>query len=54
MNVFLDTSTLFKLYHREEGSSELDAFLDEHEIDHFYISEIALVVLEGLKTTLPS
>ena len=43
MNVFLDTSTLFKLYHREEGSSELDAFLDEHEIDHFYISEIALV-----------
>ncbi|MGB3849546.1 MAG: type II toxin-antitoxin system VapC family toxin [Tunicatimonas sp.] len=43
MNVFLDTSTLFKLYHHEEGSAELDAFLDEYEIDHFYISEIALV-----------
>lgn len=43
MNVFLDTSTLFKLYHREEESAELDILLDEHQIDHFYISEIALV-----------
>ena len=43
MNVFLDTSSLFKLYHREVGSEDLDDFLDDYEIDHFYISEITLI-----------
>ena len=43
MNVFLDTSTLFKLYHREEGTEELVTFLANHEVARLYISEITSV-----------
>ena len=43
MNIFLDTSILFKLYHQEKGSQEVDAFLSSHEIEHLYISEVTLV-----------
>ncbi len=41
MNVFLDTSILFKLYHEEEGTEEIDKFFEEEEIEQVYLSEIA-------------
>ena len=43
MNVFLDTSVLFKLYHEEEGTYETDQFFEREEIEQIYISEIAEV-----------
>ncbi|MEO8211472.1 MAG: type II toxin-antitoxin system VapC family toxin [bacterium] len=43
MNVFLDTNALVKLYHNEKGADALDNFLNEHEIFHISISEIAIV-----------
>lgn len=43
MNVFLDTSILFKLYHEEEGTEEIDQFLEKEEVERIYISEIAEV-----------
>ncbi len=43
MNAFLDTSALFKLYHREPGTEELDALLKSHAVKQLYISEIAIV-----------
>ncbi len=42
MNVFLDTSALFKLYHREPGTEELDTLLKSHPVRHLYISEVAI------------
>ncbi len=43
MNVFLDTSALFKLYHREPGTNELDTLLKSKTATHLYISEVAVV-----------
>ncbi|MEK6480849.1 type II toxin-antitoxin system VapC family toxin [Catalinimonas sp. 4WD22] len=43
MNLFLDTSTLFKLYHEEEGTKEIDQFIESNDVDHFYVSEITKV-----------
>jgi uncharacterized protein len=43
MNIFLDTSILFKLYHEEEGTDEIDQFFEEQEIEQVFISEIAEV-----------
>lgn len=40
MNLFFDTSALFKLYHKEEGTDELMELLKENSINAFYISEI--------------
>lgn len=40
MNLFLDTSTLVKLYHEEEGTHEIDNFIKTHKVENFYISEI--------------
>lgn len=33
MNVFLDTSTLFKLYHREADSARVEAVLIDFKIE---------------------
>lgn len=41
MNIFLDTSTLFKLYHEESGTEELDKFFASHTIEKVYLSELA-------------
>ena len=43
MNIFIDTSTLFKLYHEEEGTKAIDQYLEKHTIERFYISEITKV-----------
>jgi len=40
MNLFFDTSSLFKLYHQEEGTKELVDFFKSNQIDSIYLSEI--------------
>jgi uncharacterized protein len=40
MNLFFDTSSLFKLYHQEEGTRELIDFFRSNKIDAIYLSEI--------------
>lgn len=40
MKLFFDTSSLFKLYHKEEGTKELIDFFNSNQIDAIYISEI--------------
>jgi uncharacterized protein len=42
MKVFLDTSSLVKLYHQEEGTDELLAFLAKG-VDEVWLSELAMV-----------
>ncbi len=43
MTVFFDTSSLFKLYHREEGSEELMTFFRSNTITEIQLAEIAEV-----------
>lgn len=43
MNIFLDTSTLFKLYHEEEGTAEIDAILAGQKVEKIFIAEITAI-----------
>ena len=43
MNVFFDTSSLFKLYHRESGTEELMRLFDDVGIEVIYLAEITKV-----------
>ena len=43
MNIFLDTSSLFKLYHREKGTVELENLFSIHRIEGIYLAEIAKI-----------
>ena len=43
MRLFLDTSLLVKLYYEEEGTAELDEFLNANVIEAIYLSEISKV-----------
>lgn len=43
MKVFLDTSSLIKLYYKEEGTSKLDELFIENVITEIYISEITKI-----------
>lgn len=43
MNLFFDTSSLFKLYHLEVGSKEIINFFNSTQIDSIYISEITSI-----------
>ena len=43
MNVFFDTSSLFKLYHRESGTEELMSLFNEVGIEVIYLAEITKV-----------
>ena len=43
MKIFLDTSSLIKLYHTEKGTAELDKLLDENLIQEIYLSEISKI-----------
>ena len=43
MKIFLDTSSLFKLYHQEEGTEELEATFTKVKITHIFLSEISKV-----------
>lgn len=43
MKIFLDTSSLFKLYHFEDGTKELMHFFKTHTIEIIYIAEITKI-----------
>jgi len=43
MKIYLDTSSLFKLYHEEEGTQELEVFFSKVKISHIYLSELTKV-----------
>lgn len=43
MKIFLDTSSLFKLYHQEEGTLELEKVFSTEHITHVFPSEITKV-----------
>ena len=43
MKIFLDTSSLIKLYHDEQGTKNLDSILDNFEISEIFLSELAKV-----------
>ena len=41
MKIYLDTSSLFKLYHNEAGTAILDSFFIDNKITTVYLSELA-------------
>jgi predicted nucleic acid-binding protein len=43
MNIFLDTSSLFKLYHIEPGSEDLDNFFTSNQVQCILMSEITVI-----------
>jgi uncharacterized protein len=47
MNIFLDTSTLIKLYFFEEGTLSLETFLSDNDINFIFLSEIAKLEFES-------
>lgn len=40
MNIFLDTSSLFKLYHKELGTQELMDFFNNNTIEVIFLAEL--------------
>lgn len=43
MNLFFDTSSLFKLYHQEDGTEELMDFFSSNQIESIYLSDISRI-----------
>ncbi|MDP3913657.1 MAG: type II toxin-antitoxin system VapC family toxin [Bacteroidota bacterium] len=43
MKIFLDTSSLIKLYHTEPGTDDLDRLLDENSVEEIFLAEIAKI-----------
>jgi len=43
MKIFLDTSTLFKLYHKETGTEEIERIFSSARISHVFLSEISKI-----------
>jgi len=43
MKLYLDTSSLFKLYHSEPGSEDMDRIFSDNEITGIFLSEITNV-----------
>ena len=43
MKIFLDTSSLIKLYHFESGTDYLDQIFEEYIISEIFLSDIAKV-----------
>lgn len=43
MKIFLDTLSLFKLYHQESGTEELENVFINTKITHIYLSELSKV-----------
>lgn len=43
MKIFLDTSSLIKLYHTELGTDDLDKLLDENSVEEIFLAEIAKI-----------
>jgi predicted nucleic acid-binding protein len=40
MKIFLDTSSLFKLYHKESGTNELMDFFNKNTIEGIFLAEL--------------
>lgn len=43
MKIFLDTSSLIKLYHNEIGTDLMDKIFDDYVIDEIFLSDIAKI-----------
>lgn len=43
MKVYLDTSSLIKLYHTELGTDELDKVIEDNKIQEIFLSDIAKI-----------
>jgi predicted nucleic acid-binding protein len=43
MKIFLDTSTLFKLYHREVDTEDLERLFTTEKITNIFLSEISKI-----------
>lgn len=43
MKIFLDTSALIKLYHKEIGTADVELIISENDITEIFLSEIAKV-----------
>jgi len=43
MKIFLDTSSLIKLYHEEIGTDLLDQLFEDNLVDEIFLSDIAKV-----------
>jgi predicted nucleic acid-binding protein len=43
MKIYLDTSSLIKLYHTESGTSELDNLFEDNTIQEIFLSEITKI-----------
>jgi predicted nucleic acid-binding protein len=40
MKIFLDTSSLFKLYHKESGTQEIMDFFNENIIEGIFLADL--------------
>ncbi len=47
MKIFLDTSSLIKLYHYEQGTDLLDQLFEEYTISQIFLSEVAKVEFDS-------
>jgi predicted nucleic acid-binding protein len=47
MKIFLDTSSLIKLYHYEKGTDSLDKLFENYSISQIYLSEVAKVEFDS-------
>ena len=47
MNIYMDTSSLLKLYHAEDGTDELDKFLENHPVEGIFLSEISKIEFDS-------
>ncbi len=48
MNIFFDTSTLFKLYHTEVGTEEIDKIFTETDVKEIYLSVITKIEFDSV------
>ena len=48
MIIFFDTSSLFKLYHKEDGTDELIQLFSENRVEKIYLSEITKVEFDSV------
>jgi len=47
MKIFLDTSSLIKLYHYEQGTDSLDRLFEDYSISRICLSELAKVEFDS-------
>ena len=47
MKIFLDTSSLIKLYFFEDGTIALENFISNNRIDFIFLSKISLLEFES-------